>query len=120
MKNFCGNQLPGLKNYFFLLVLICGSYNCSKNLQPNVAVQPKDFKIQIPARFNEYGILINTYWGRDSIEHLLYWDNHSPSWADFNVIKDSATLKKSQIYNYRTTTAEGAFIQGDVYMCNKI
>ena len=89
-------------------------------MQPNVIVQPANFKIQIPARFNEYGVLINTYWGKDSIEHLLYWDNHSPSWADFNIVKDSATLKKSQMYNYRTATAEGASIQGDVYICNKI
>ncbi len=120
MKNLYRNELTAMKNYFFLLILVCGSFNCSKNLPPNVVVQPANFKIQLPARFNEYGILINTYWGKDSVEHLLYWDNHSPCWADFNIIKDSATLKKSQTYNYRTTTAEGASIQGDVYVCNKI
>lgn len=120
MKNLYRNELTAMKNYFFLLVLVCGSFNCSKNLPPNVVVQPANFKIQLPARFNEYGILINTYWGKNSVEHLLYWDNHSPCWADFNVIKDSVALKKSQTYDYRTTTAEGASIQGDVYMCNKI
>ena len=120
MKNLYANELTGVKNYFFVLVLVCSSFNCSKNLLPNVVVQPADFKIQMPARFNEYGILISTYWGKDSIEHLLYWDNHSPCWADFNIIKDNATLKKSNRYDYRTTTTEGASIQGDVYMCNKI
>ncbi|HEY5405488.1 MAG TPA: hypothetical protein VIJ92_00310 [Ginsengibacter sp.] len=120
MKNLYRKELTAVKNYFFLLVLVGSSFSCSKNLQPNVIIQPANFKIQIPTRFNEYGILINTYWGKDSIEHTLYWDNHSPCWADFNIIKDSATIKKSQIYNYRTTTAEGALIQGDVYICNKI
>jgi hypothetical protein len=112
--------MAAVRNYFFLLVMVCSSFNCSKKLHPNVIVQPANFRIQIPARFNGYGILVNTYWGKDSIEHLLYWDNHSPSWADFNIIKDSVTLKKSQMYNYSTTTAEGASIHGDVYMCNKI
>ncbi len=120
MKNLYGHKLTALINHFFLLVLICSSFNCSRNLQPNVIIQPANFKIQIPARFNKYGVLINTYWGKDSVEHLLYWDNHSPSWADFNILKDSVTLIKSQKYNYRTTTAEGANIHGDVYMCNKI
>lgn len=120
MKILCRNELAGLKNYILLLMLVCGSYSCSKNLQSNVIVRPKNFKIQIPIRLNEQGIIITTYWGKDSIEHLLYWDNHSPSWADFNIIKDTSSLKKSQEYNYCTTTADGTHIQGDVYLCDKI
>jgi len=120
MRNLYENEMAAARNYFFLLVMVCSSFNCSKKLHPNVIVQPANFRIQIPARFNGYGILVNTYWGKDSIEHLLYWDNHSPCWADFSIVKDSATFVKSRKYNYRTTTAEGANIQGDVYMCNKI
>ena len=120
MKILFANGLPCLKSYVLFLICFCGTNGCSKNLAPNIIVHPKDFKTQIPIRLNEQGIIITTYWGRDSIEHLLYWDNHSPSWADFNIIKDSTSLKKSQIYNYRTTTADGTFIQGDVYLCNKV
>jgi len=74
----------------------------------------------MPIRLNERGIIIPTYWGNDSVEHLLYWDNHSPSWADFNIIKDNSSIKKSKEYNYRTTTADGTPIKGDVYFCDKI
>lgn len=101
-------------------MFFCTSYRCSKNLETNITLQPKNFKTQVPIRLNEQGIIITTYWGEDSIEHLLYWDNHSPSWADFNIIRDTASLKKSENYNYRTTTADGTFIQGDVYFCNKV
>ncbi len=120
MKYLYRNELHYLKKYLLLILIFCGTYSCTKNLQPIVVIQPNHFKIEMPARFNEYGILINTYWGKDSIERLLYWDNHSPCWADFNIIKDSVTLRESQTYNYRTTTAEGTSIQGDVYMCSKI
>jgi len=109
-----------MKNYFFLSILVCSSFNCSKYLTPNVIVRPKDFKIQIPIRLNEKGIIIPAYWGNNSVEHLLYWDNHSPSWADFNIIKDNSSIKKSKEYNYHTTTADGTPIKGDVYFCDKI
>ncbi|MGZ4049325.1 MAG: hypothetical protein ACXVNN_08175 [Bacteroidia bacterium] len=120
MKVLFTNKLQCLKNYILFLIFFYGINSCTKNLAPNVIVHPKDFKIQIPVRLNEKGIIITTYWGKDSIEHLLYWDNHSPSWADFNIIKDTASLKKSEDYNYRTTTADGTPIQGNVYMCDKI
>jgi hypothetical protein len=120
MKLLFTDKLHFLKKYILFLMFFCTSYRCSKNLETNITLQPKNFKTQVPIRLNEQGIIITTYWGKDSIEHLLYWDNHSPSWADFNIIKDTGSLKKSQNYNYRTTTADGTPIQGDVYLCDKI
>jgi hypothetical protein len=120
MKILFTNELQGLKNYILCLIFFWGTNGCSRNLSPNVIVRPNDFKIQIPIRLNEKGIIIPTYWGNDSVEHLLYWDNHSPSWADFNIIKGNSSIKKSKEYVYRTTTADGTPIKGEVYLCDKI
>ena len=69
---------------------------------------------------SENVIALFVHLGNDSDEYFFSWDNHSPSWADSNTIKNGASFIKSKTYKYRTNTAEGTSIQGDVYICNKV
>lgn len=66
------------------------------------------------------GILIDTYWGTDSIRHKLLWDNHSPTWANEKLINGNRSISRSARLHYRTTTAEGRSINGEVYSCKSI
>jgi hypothetical protein len=66
------------------------------------------------------GIVLNTSWGSDKINHKLYLDNDSPTWASNNVIQNNKSVSKSRVFSYRTTVADGTFIHDDVYVCDSI
>jgi hypothetical protein len=116
------NTKPFFKsgNFIFLFLSICGGSSCNKYIADNVTVKPKTFKIQIPLAEDENGFIINTAWGKNKIAHLLNWDNHSPTWGTDNIIPDNSSVIKSNDYGYRTLTADGTSIHGDVYKCDEV
>lgn len=113
-------SFPKLSGALFFLLSICGLCSCSKNIGKNITVSPKAFKIQIPLIENKNGFVINTAWGTNKTTHLLNWDNHSPTWGDNTIIQNNPSVTKSKEYQYRTSTADGTSIHGDVYVCNEI
>ncbi len=113
-------SFPKLSGALFFLLSICGLCSCSKNIGKNITVSPKAFKIQIPLIENQNGFVINTAWGTNKTTHLLNWDNHSPTWGNNTIIQNNPSVTKSKEYQYRTSTADGTSIHGDVYVCNEI
>ncbi len=93
---------------------------CAQNIGTNITVAPKHFKIQIPYEVDNVGIILNTFWGSDKINHKLYLDNDSPTWTNNNVIQNNKSVSKSKDFSYRTSVADGTFIHGDVYVCDSI
>lgn len=95
-------------------------YGCAQNVGSDIDIFPKHFKIQIPFEVKGGGINITTYWGKDKIKHTLLLDNHSPTWANDKVLKNNASISKSNDFLYRTTTADGTSIQGRVYISDSV
>ena len=91
-----------------------------QQMAPRVIPSPQHFNIQIPFQTDSKGIAIATYWGSAKTEHRLYLDNHSPTWANNNIIRGNSAILKSKNFRYSTTTADGKVIKGDVYICDSI
>jgi hypothetical protein len=83
-------------------------------------IYPVNFKVQMPFQTDSKGIIIETYWGLSHAKQRLHWDNHSPTWANNSVIVNNNSITKPKKNSYRTTTADGTFIQGDVFVCDSI
>jgi hypothetical protein len=116
MEHSISKQLCFVVGFF-----ICSFQNCcAQNIGTNITVTPKHFKIQIPYEVDNVGIVLNTSWGSDKINHKLYLDNDSPTWASNNVIQNNKSVSKSRVFSYRTTVADGTFIHDDVYVCDSI
>jgi hypothetical protein len=107
-------------NVILLFLSICGGSSCNRYIGENVAVKPKTFKVLIPLAEDGNGFIVNTAWGDTKAAHLLNWDNHSPTWGNDSIILNNPSVTKSNKYGYRTLTADGTSIQGDVYKCNEI
>ena len=105
-----------LASIFFSL---CVS-GCALPAATEVSVHPEDFKIEVAYQRDLQGIFVDLYWGSQRIKHTLLWDNHSPTWANGTVIDKNASIAKLDSYSYKTTTADGASIKGDVYLCDRI
>jgi hypothetical protein len=86
----------------------------------NITVAPGTFKIQMRLEEDKNGFLVKTKWGANQAVHLLNWDNHSPTWGNNNIVLDNPSVTKSSKYKYRTSTADGTSIHGDVFKCVKI
>lgn len=93
---------------------------CTRNTVTKITIVPKHFKIQLPYETDRVGIILNTFWGRNKIRHKLYLDNNSPTWTNDQVIQNNQSVSKSKNISYRTTVADGSFINGDVYICDSI
>jgi hypothetical protein len=101
----------------FIFFICCG---CMHPVVNNVSVSPVRFNIQIPFQRDSKGIILSTYWGAGNHEYNLYLDNHSPTWANDDVIRNNLSVSKSKDFLYNTTTADGKNIEGDVYLCDSI
>jgi hypothetical protein len=93
---------------------------CRQPVINNVTAFPGNFKVQLPFHNDSKGIIIATYWGSAKKGYNLYLDNHSPTWTNDNVIRNNVSISKSKDFLYRTTTADGTVIEGDVYICDSI
>lgn len=104
----------------FFIVLFFNTYSCSTYTGRNVTVTPRTFKIQMKLEENKNGFLVKTLWGENKTPHFLNWDNHSPTWGSNKIIRGNPSVTKSNEFKYRTSTADGTYIHGDVFKCAKI
>jgi hypothetical protein len=95
-------------------------FGCRQTNSSRAFVFPNHFNIQIPFHRDSKGIIISTYWGVANKEYKLYLDNHSPTWANNDIISKNPSVSKSNDFLFSTTTAEGKNIEGDVYLCDSI
>jgi hypothetical protein len=64
--------------------------------------------------------MVNTYWGNEKKHHVLYLDNHSPSWIKSSAIEYNQSFTKSKELRFKTSTADGSSVQGDVGVCDSL
>ncbi|MDQ2720567.1 MAG: retropepsin-like domain-containing protein [Bacteroidota bacterium] len=103
-----------------LIVLLSVAFKCTNHKSLSIDVSPKHFKVQIPFMLSGRGIIINTYWGNKKKHHVLCLDNHSPSWIKSSVIQYDHPFVKSGSLSFKTFTADGSPIQGDVGICDSL
>ncbi|MEP6748183.1 MAG: hypothetical protein ABJB86_10695 [Bacteroidota bacterium] len=116
----CQNQIHIKKtDYLLRICVICTLFGCASDKSITIT-WPEHFNIQIPFQSDSKGIIISTFWGVNKKEYKLYLDNHSPSWVNDAVLKNNPSVLRSNNLLYKTTTADGKNIHGDVYMCDKI
>jgi hypothetical protein len=95
------------------------AFNCCGNLPPEVDIHPSHFKIRTSFILNG-GIMINTYWGNARKHHVLYLDNHSPSWIKNSRVPFDQSFTKLKKLGFKTSTADGSAVQGDVGICDSL
>jgi hypothetical protein len=83
-------------------------------------MSPQNFKVQTPFMLSGRGIIINTYWGNEKRHHVLCLDNHSPSWIKSSQIVYDKSFLKSRDLSFKTSTADGTPIRGDVGICDSL
>ena len=103
-----------------LFVVLLLSLGCDNQLASNVDVSPKHFKVQIPFILDRRGIIVNTYWGSGREHHVLCLDNYSPSWIKSSAVQFSQSFTKSKDLHFKTSTADGSSIQGEVALCDSL
>jgi hypothetical protein len=101
-------------------ILISATLGCTSQINPVVSVSPKNFKVQIPFILNGRGIIINTYWGTEKSHHVLCLDNYSPSWIKGPLIKYDKSFIRYKDHNFKTSTADGTRIQGEIGVCDSL
>ena len=101
-------------------VLISISFGCSNQMTPAITVSPKHFKVELPFILNGRGIIINTYWGTKKKHHVLCLDNYSPSWIKSSAIQYDKSFTKDNDVSFKTSTADGSPIQGDIGICDSL
>lgn len=103
-----------------LAILIFVAFGCSNRKISVIDISPKHFKVQMPFMLAGRGIIINTYWGSEKKHHVLCLDNNSPSWIKSSLIQYDQSFIKSSNLGFKTTTADGSPIQGDVGICDSL
>jgi len=93
---------------------------CNAQSVSPVSISPKHFKVKTPFMLDKRGIIINTYWGSDRKHHVLCIDTYSPSWIKSSVIQYSESFVKSKNVSFKSSTADGSPIQGDVGVCDSV
>src|SRR5690242_18194847 len=101
-----------------LWTLIPAAFACNKQMTSGIKVSPRHFKIQTPFMLSSRGIIVNTYWGNEKKHHVLCLDNYSPSWIKSSVIEYNKWFSKAENLGFKTSTADGSRIQGDVGICD--
>jgi hypothetical protein len=104
--------LPGILIYILL--------GCNNQMNSAIGISPQNFKVQTHFRLSGRGIIIDTYWGSEKKHHVLRLDNHSPSWIKSSQIKYDKSFIKSGNLSFKTSTADGTRIQGDVGICDSL
>src|SRR5436190_8022799 len=112
------------KTFRPIITIMCAmflaiTFNCCVNAPSYVEVYPTQFKIRTPFILDR-GIMINTYWGNARDHHVLYLDNHSPSWVKRSIIQYNRSFTKSKKFGFKTSTADGSAVQGDVGICDSL
>lgn len=103
-----------------LAILVLVAFECCNPMVPVIDISPKHFKVQTPFIINGRGIIINTYWGSEKKHHVLCLDNYSPSWIKDSLIQYDQSFIKSGNFGFKTFTADGSPIQGDVGICDSL
>jgi hypothetical protein len=80
-------------------------------MESDITVTPKHFKIEMPYVADRAGIILNTAWGADKVNHKLYLDNNSPTWVSDRVVQNNSSVSRSKNTSYRTTVANGSLIR---------
>lgn len=107
-------------NRIIVAILVSGILACSNQTNLPISVSPKNFKVQIPFMLDARGIIINTYWGSGKKHYVLCLDNYSPSWVKRSVIAYDKSFSKSTGPGFKTATADGSPITGDVGICDSL
>ena len=94
--------------------LIVCLFGCSIQNISTVGVSPKHFKVQTAFMTDSHGIIINTLCGSEKRHYVLLLDNFSPSWLKSSVVKYTPSFKKAENISFKTSTADGLAIQGNV------
>lgn len=104
------------------LLFVTGLFGCGcgHQLASGVDVSPRHFKVQTPFILDKRGVIINTYWGRGREHHVLCLDNNSPSWVRASVVHYTHSLTKSTDVRFKTLTADGSPIEGEVALCDSL
>ncbi|HXB42797.1 MAG TPA: hypothetical protein VNV85_02020 [Puia sp.] len=103
-------------------IIVAASFSiilgCGRKTNSYIIISPKNFKVQVPFILDARGIIINTYWGKEKIHHVLCLDNYSSSWLKSSVADLSKLLGKSQNLKFKTYTAVGTPVKGEVGVCD--
>lgn len=92
-------------------------YSCYGNRSES-SVDADQFKVVIPFKMDNRGIIIESRWG--NTVYPLYFDNHSPAWLDPEAYENNQAVSLSDEFAYRTSTADGNKIKGDVFICDSV
>lgn len=85
-----------------------------------MGISPRHFKVEVPFMLDKRGIIVNTWWGEQRVHHVLCLDNLSPSWIDTSVSNHDRSLIKSSNREFKTHTADGTKVSGDVEYCDSL
>ncbi len=103
-----------------LAILTSFAFGCNNQTASITDVSPKHFKVEMPFMLDGRGIIINTYWGSKKKHYVLCLDNYSPSWIKSSVIEYDKSFTKSKDFSFKTFTADGSRIRGDVGICDSL
>lgn len=106
------------KTIFYISILLV--FGCDNQMTSPVLVSTKHFKIQTSFMLDDRGIIINTYWGTEKKHYVLCLDNFSPSWIKSSLVHYNRSFTKSKNVSFKTYTADGSPIQGDVGICDSL
>jgi predicted aspartyl protease len=112
LQNHISRIIPAL--------LISAAFGCGNQMNSDIDISAKHFKVRTPFILNGRGIIINTYWGSEKKHHVLCLDNYSPSWIKDSLIQYDQSFIKSGNPGFKTFTADGSSIQGDVGICDSL
>lgn len=101
-------------------ILIATVFSCKHQMTPTIGISPMHFKVRTPFIVDGSGIIINTYWGKEKKHHVLCLDNHSPSWIKSSLVQYNQSFIKSEDLGFKTSTADGSSIQGDIGVCDSV
>ncbi len=107
-------------NRIILGILIYITLGCNNQMNSTISISPLNFKVQTPFMLSGRGIIVNTYWGSEKRHHVLCLDNYSPSWIKSSEIKYDKSFIKSKNLSFKTSTADGTQIQGNVGICDSL
>lgn len=102
-----------------LLIQIVFLSSCSHRTIVTKA-HPNNFKVQFHFDTHTSSIQLKSRWGSERNAYLFQFDNHSPTWVNNKVINATKSLSKADNISFRTSTADGKSIKGDVFLCDTV
>src|SRR5687767_13682324 len=98
---------------YVLIFLVVVSACRHESVQTSVI--PRNFKIEFIYDLHGSAIMLPLSFGNSDKRYSLQFDNHSPSWVNGHIIKQTDFLKKINYTQFKTSAADGTEIEGDVY-----